>query len=293
MHQYLRAVGFSEIESKKQIRDLLNDVIIDSNRKDFIETDKDSILVEYSKNYCPSCGITLRGEYDEKDNLTLDFYYPFASPEKVSTTEGVNVERHAATESFAGLTEDYRVGVTLIYYVQNCIELMKKKAMEDVDLGELKMSTCFSALSLGGTIMLPIKKDPKQKEQLLKASADRNKRIMAAKNGDEEAIEQLTLEDIDTYSAVSKRILKDDVFTLVDSYLMPYGVECDHYSILAEIEEFRLEKNYLSGEEVYILCLSCNELPITLCINRKDLLGEPEVGRRFRGNIWLQGDLRI
>lgn len=291
MHQYLRAVGFSKIETKNQIKDLLGDVIIDPNRKNFIETGNDEIVVEYSKNYCPTCGITLRGEYDDSNNLTLDFYYPFATPDNVSTTESLTVERHAATESFAGLTEDYRVGVTLIYYVSNCIDIMKSLSEDDFD-GKEK-ATCFSALSLGGTIMLPIKKDPKQKEQLMKASADRNKRIMAAKNGDEEAIEQLTLEDIDTYSAVSKRILKDDVFTLVDSYLMPYGVECDHYSILAEIEDVRLETNSLSGEEIYAMNLSCNNLPITLCINKKDLLGEPMVGRRFRGNIWLQGEIRM
>ena len=28
-------------------------------------------------------------------------------------------------------------------------------------------------------------------------------------------------------------------------------------------------------------------------VNEKDLLGEPEVGRRFRGNIWLQGEIRV
>ena len=38
MHQYLRAVGFSNIENKKQVRDLMNDVIINPNRKEFIET---------------------------------------------------------------------------------------------------------------------------------------------------------------------------------------------------------------------------------------------------------------
>ena len=291
MHQYLRAVGFSDLKSRKQIRDLLNDIIIDPNRKDYIDVGDDNILVEYSKNYCPSCGITLRGAFDENNNLTLDFYYPFAMSENTSTTENISIERHAATESLAGITEDYRVGVTLIFYVRNCIELMKSKA--DIENELLKTTSCFSALSLCGTIMLPIKKDPAQKEKLMKASADRNKRIMAAKNGDEEAIEQLTLEDIDTYSAVSKRILKDDVFTLVDSYLMPYGVECDQYSILAEIEDFRLETNSLSKEEVYVLMLSCNGLPITLCINKKDLLGDPQVGRRFRGNIWLMGEVRV
>ena len=291
MHQFLRAVGFSNIENKKQIRDLMNDVIINPNRKEFIETGRDSILVEYSKNYCPSCGITLRGEYDDTNNLTLDFYYPFVQGDEVSTTEEVSIERHAAKESFAGMCEDYRVGATLIYYVQNGMAVMKH--MKNGELDTDRTATYLSALSLGGTIMLPIKKDPKQKEKLQKASADRSKRIIAAKNGDEEAIEQLTLQDIDTYSAVSKRILKDDVFSLVDSYFMPNGVECDHYSVLAEITGFRLEKNSLSSEEVYAFNLNCNGVAFTLCINKKDLLGEPEVGRRFRGNIWLQGEIRI
>ncbi len=291
MHRYLRAVGFSNIETKKQVRDLMNDVIINPNRKEFIETGRDSILVEYSKNYCPTCGITLRGEYDDTKHLTLDFYYPFVQGDEVSTTEEVTVERHSDKESFAGLCEDYRVGATLIYYIQNGMTVMKHMPGGVLEPG--KYSTYLSALSLGGTIMLPIQKDPKQKERLQKASADRSKRIIAAKNGDEEAIEQLTLEDIDTYSAVSKRILKDDVFSLVDSYFMPNGVECDHYSILAEINDFRLETNSLSSERIYAFDLNCNGLLLTTCINEKDLLGEPMIGRRFRGNIWLQGELRI
>ena len=291
MHQFLRAVGFSNIENKKQVRELMNDVIINPNRKEFIETGRDSILVEYSKNYCPTCGITLRGEYDDTNNLTLDFYYPFVQGDEVSTTEEVSVERHADKESFAGLCEDYRMGATLIYYVQNGMNVMKNLPANEME--HAKVSTYLSALSLGGTIMLPIKKDQKQKELLQKASADRSKRIIAAKNGDEEAIEQLTLEDIDTYSAVSKRILKDDVFSLVDSYFIPNGVECDHYSMLAEIVDFRLETNSLSSENVYALNVNCNGIPITVCINEKDLLGEPQAGRRFRGNIWLQGEIRV
>jgi hypothetical protein len=32
---------------------------------------------------------------------------------------------------------------------------------------------------------------------------------------------------------------------------------------------------------------------IDMCINSEDLLGEPAAGRRFRGNIWLQGQLDV
>ena len=37
------------------------------------------------------------------------------------------------------------------------------------------------------------------------------------------------------------------------------------------------------------MTLSCNEIAFDVCINQKDLMGEPEVGRRFKGNIWMQG----
>ena len=290
MHKYLRAVGFSRINNKKQLKEMLNDVIASPNRKEYIETG-DSIIVEYSKNYCPSCGITLRGEYDDANNLTLDFYYPFASGLNVSTTEELSIERHAGEESFAAMCEDCRLGATIIYYVQNGMTVMR--CMTETGQDQIKAATYLSALSLGGTIMLPIKKDRKQQEKLDKAFADRSKRIFAARKGDEEAIEQLTLEDIDTYSSVSKRILTEDVFSIVDTYFMPNGVECDHYSVLALIKDFTLETNALTSENVYNFSLECNGIPISTCINEKDVLGEPQIGRRFRGNIWLQGEVRV
>lgn len=290
MHKYLRAVGFSKIDNKKELKNMLNDVISSPNRKDYVETGN-SIMVEYSKNYCPSCGITLRGEYDDENNLTLDFYYPFASGVEVSTTEELCIERHADKESFAAMCEDCRLGATIIYYVQNGMAVMRK--MTETGKDQLQASTFLSALSLGGTIMLPIKKDRKQQEKLDKAFADRSKRMFAARKGDEEAIEQLTLEDIDTYSSVSKRIMTEDVFSIVDTYFMPNGVECDHYSVLGLITGFTLETNALTSEKVYCFTLECNGIPITTCINEKDVLGEPQIGRRFRGNIWLQGEVRM
>lgn len=59
--------------------------------------------------------------------------------------------------------------------------------------------------------------------------------IDAAKAGDIEAMEQLTLEDMDTYTAVSSRSKKEDLFTIVTSYFMPHSVECDKYSVLGKI----------------------------------------------------------
>ncbi|MFT3983132.1 MAG: DUF3881 family protein [Lachnospiraceae bacterium] len=291
MHQYLRAVGFSNIRTKKDLRELLNDIIINPNEKDFLETDRSSVLVEYSKEYSESAGMTLRGEYDAEDNLTLDFYYPFCKGMHVSTDEDITVERHAEKESFAGVCDDLRVGVSLIFYLQNGIAFMKENIREN--LPRENTSVNLAGLSIQGKIMLPIKKNEKEKERIQKAANDRNQLIVAARQGDEEALENLTLDDIDTYTMISRKILKEDVFSLVDTYFMPYGVECDQYSILGEIEDFTLETNSLTNEEIYSISINCNGLLFDICINKTDLLGEPQVGRRFKGTVWLQGKINF
>jgi hypothetical protein len=137
--------------------------------------------------------------------------------------------------------------------------------------------------------MLPIKKDEVQKKKGRRDSINRSKLIDAARKGDEEAIETLTLEDMDIYTNISKRILKEDVFSIVDTYFMPYGVECDLYSVLGEIQKMEEIENIVTGETIVKMLLLCNELSFDVCINKNDLYGEPQVGRRFKGVIWLQG----
>ena len=150
-------------------------------------------------------------------------------------------------------------------------------------------SLTLSALAISGSVMLPIMKDEMQKEQVKKDSVNRSNLLAAARKGDEDAIETLTLEDMDLYSSISRRIQKEDVFSMVDTYFMPYGVECDQYSILGEIVGMRLSVNHITGEQIYILTICCNELTFDVGINIIDLFGEPKVGRRFKGVIWLQG----
>ena len=147
----------------------------------------------------------------------------------------------------------------------------------------------LSALSLKGTIMMAINKSEKDLMKNKQVSMNRSQLLNAARKGDENAIESLTLDDMDTYTAISKRIQKEDVFSLVDTYFMPYGVECDQYSILGEILDCSLIKNGLTEEDVYLMTINCNDMIFDLCINKEDVYGEPGVGRRFKGTIWMQG----
>ena len=129
----------------------------------------------------------------------------------------------------------------------------------------------------------------RQIEKAKVASRNRDNLLEAAKNGDEDAMESLTIEDIDLYSQASRRVVKEDIYSIVDTCFMPSGIECDQYSILGEIKDVALKKNRITGEEIYDMMLECNDLYFRVGINKMDLLGEPAMGRRFKGKIWMMG----
>ena len=287
MHKFLRSIGFSELNDRKKLMDILTEVVAHSDERAYTTNKDDILLGEFRKNFASGLGIAVCGEFDDEDKFIYDYYYPYLEGSGVTSYEDVSVERHAARESYAGVCDDIKVGISLIFYLRNRIPYIKAQS-----LGKLPVrgtSVTMSALALNGSIMLPIMKDEMQKEQVKRDSVNRINLLAAARKGDEDAIETLTLEDMDLYTSISRRIHKEDVFSMVDTYFMPYGVECDQYSVLGEIVGIRLSVNHLTGEQIYILTICCNELTFDVAIYIIDLFGEPKVGRRFKGVIWLQG----
>lgn len=270
---------------------IIDMVVQEPGFKEYVEREEDTMFVEYGKEFAESIGLAVRGEIDENNNFHFEYSFPYFKGLNISTREDVIVERHAEKESYAGVCDDIKVGVSLIFYLQNALDYLKEQKKGNIPAKNT--SVTLAALSCQGSIMFPIVKNEKQVKKHRQASINRNHLIAAARDGDEEAIESLTLEDIDTYTTISRKILHEDVFSLVDTYFMPYGIECDQYSVLGEIQETRIVKNKVSGEEIYIISVECNDLLFDICINKKDLLGEPEVGRRFKGSIWLQGEINF
>lgn len=287
LHKYMRAIGFSEYSNRKKLKELLTDVIINSEQRGYTLNQEEIMLGEFSKNFADKIGVAVCGEFDDEDKFIYDYYFPYLIGSGITSYEDVSVERHAAKDSYAGICDDMKVGISLIFYLRNMIPYVKAQTT-----GKLPVrgtSVTLSGLSVGGSIMMPIMKDEEQKQRVKKNSANRSNLLAAARKGDEEAIETLTLEDMDMYTTISRRIQKEDIFSLVDTYFMPYGIECDQYSVLGEIVAMRLVTNDVTGEKIYILTICCNELTFDVCINIIDLFGEPQVGRRFKGVIWLQG----
>lgn len=291
MHKFLRAVGFSQYTEKKQVQKLIRDIIIHADERSYTTVGKKTLVAEFDRNFAEDIGIAVCGEFDEDDTYSFDYYLPYLRSDLVSTAEDISIERHAAKESYAGICDDPKVGVSLIFYLQNMISYLKLQGEGKIPAKGTSLN--LSSLSCQGTIMMPIQKTEWQKKKIAKDAVQRNRLIQAARGGDEEAMESLTLEDMDTYTSISRKIQKADIFSLVDTYFMPYGVECDQYSVLGEITDMKLVTNGLTGEKVHILTLCCNDLNLKVAINSIDLLGEPAVGRRFKGSVWLQGQVNF
>lgn len=283
MHKFLRAIGFSDI-TKKDLDILIEEI---KERPELMKVTTDSEgneFGEFSREFAPNMGIIVRGSYLEDDSFEVEYYTPYFLGSQVTTQEPIDIEKHSEKESYAGVCDDPRIGVTLIFYLQNVADYLseRKAHSSDVNGGAL-----LAGLSVDGKILLPeVKKAVKAGRPNQK---DRSQLISEARDGDENAIESLTLEDMDTYSMLSKRVMNEDILTIVSSCFMPYGIESDQYSVLAEIVDLLEIENSLTSDIIYCMKLKCNDMVFDVCINKKDLMGEPEIGRRFKGNIWMQG----
>lgn len=287
MHKYLSAIGFSCIKKREEYEKLIRLTSAQASERSYTSIEEDAMLSVFCKEFAPGIGLAVVGEYDEQNCFSYEYSYPYLRGTGITSTEDLTVERHSDKESYAGICDDINVGIMLIFYLQNIIPYIRAKNTDCIPVKGTTLT--LSALSVDGTIMMPIMKDERVKAKVNRVKRSRNRLIQKAREGDEEAIESLSLDDMDTYTALATRIKREDLFTIVDTYFMPYGVECDKYSILGEIQAVDKVTNIITGEKIWRLKILCNELSFDLCINEKDLYGEPQVGRRFKGVIWLQG----
>lgn len=291
MHSFLRAVGFEQMNNT-QLDQVLGKVAEQPNYMNMAKDSQGNQFVEFSKDFGNSIGITVCGSYLEDGMFEMDYYYPYFRGSGVTSEEQIEVEKHSDKESYAVVCDDIKIGVTLIFFLQNVADYLKQKTKWRE--GYLpKMYVTLAGLSLSGKILLPINKSETQVLKNDQITQERNHLIAAARDGDEDAIESLTLEDIDMYTILSRRVINEDILSIVDSYFMPYGVESDQYSVLGEILNVCRIENRLTHQDIYVLTVDTNDLVYDVCINEKDLLGEPAVGRRFKGNIWMQGCINL
>lgn len=287
MHNYLKSVGFEQLTNTRQEKILLDSILQQPDRKKLISNpdDTDSVYAELTGEYAPGIGVRIIGEYDEYEQFRMDNYYPFYEGGVLSTRTECYIARKLNNLTYSGLCEDDRIGVSIIFHVINTLDCISRgEPVTD----EKERDIYFSGLCTEGRVLLPTI----YTDEVLANSDKKSRRsemVAEAKGGAMDALEALVLEDIDNLSNIGARLQKEDVMSIVETSFVPYGMETELYKVLGIIKKVDSFINPVLKERIYCLRLICNEMPIDVCINEKNLSGEPLPGRRFRGILWLQG----
>ena len=321
MHKYLRAVGFSQYEKKSQVDNFFKENLKEEHLISTYITQDMRLCGQYNIPVCNGAGISVIGE-QEKDQLTqIDFYYPYLKGYDYTLIQECTIEKHSDKESYVGIIDDYRLGIALIFYLTNgnvYNSLIKSHKISDIKIDKIYLS----ALSTGGRIILPIDKKELSGNEFndkdkINPNFDFDEDFDDEDDEDDDDDSPITtriIGDMDDFSEglgkpisigigiklprspigfQESRLKNEDLYSIVETSLVPYGIECDKYQIVAEILSVNRKVNQYTGEALVEMRVDTMGLQFNLMINENDLEGEPLPGRRFRGVIWLLGEVEF
>ena len=75
MHNYLRAIGFSNLQNEKDIKEILTEVFHDFDEREVSREGKNKAFVEYTKSFGENMGIKMCGIMDT-DGFHQEYYFP-------------------------------------------------------------------------------------------------------------------------------------------------------------------------------------------------------------------------
>lgn len=293
MHNYLKVIGFSHLHKQSEEKALLQRIAQSPEARYIIPIGEDGSLELVEQSFCaePKYGIRAVGETDENQHFHVKYYYPYAQSDMISSVDECTITKAAGSDALNGCCDDYRLGMSLIFSISNFYEVLKYRALHGCE--PKVRGVCLSGLCAEAKILLPVEKTQEQREESRMAAKQRILWMKAAKTGDADAIESLTVDDMNLYNAVSKRMANEDLYTVIDTYFIPNGVECDQYQMMGEITEYRELTNQETGEHIYALSVNTNDVDMTVYVNQAHLQGIPAVGMRIKCDLWLQGEVLL
>lgn len=260
--------------TEKDVYDFLSrEVAKPENFYEEVRIDDTSKVREYRLMLGESVGVCAAYLLMGPVTPVLVYSFPFYETFDETSQADCVLERHTATETYSGIIDDLAPGISLIFYMINSLD-MRRKLILGADPLAAYHGVYLSAFANEGKVLLPIARTGDETPFQFEETED----DMAL------AEEQVFLYD---------RIQNEDLYTLVDQTFIPWGVECDQYSIVGEITEVGETVNTFTGIPMWLMAISCNDVHFRLCMRKDDLLGEPAQGRRIKCGIWLHGHVNI
>ena len=118
IHNYLRSIGFKYLKKTEEMKKLIQSIIDQPDEKLITEDEMGNVFVELKKEYGDIIGIAVCGTYIDDKDFEMEYYYPYFVGSGVSTKERVEVNKRIDRNAYAGICDEMRIGVTLIFYLQ-------------------------------------------------------------------------------------------------------------------------------------------------------------------------------
>ncbi|MQN02008.1 MAG: DUF3881 family protein [bacterium LCO1.1] len=290
MNDFYCAVGLSGY-SENDLEDIFRqvesqpDTEIDAIDDEGKSPEKKIEITRYIKD---NLAIRERGFIYKDGTFVRQNVFPIVDTDRKAAIDNVDLIELKNRRGSLVKVESWKLGCILFSYVQNLYEVT-----DGVNLTEearmLFNGITLTGLSNSGVVILP-KGDDKDKE-LEKIEGKRQRIRNELSAGKEEAYEELTLTEMEIYSKIENRVKNKGVYGVVQDTFMPKSVEEDVYFVIGTIEDFRKTSIDFNGQLVYQLDLNCCGFDFVVAINSRDLFGEPKVGRRFKGKVWMQSKI--
>ncbi len=288
MNKYLRSIGFSKIKSLHQMDLLQKEILHSPDHRTISGFSLSSSLVQLDKLYSPgTIGLSVIGEMDSTGSFSFEHVFPFVTPDAYTFSTDLSVEQRGINTSYSGVIDN--VSLSIIFYIQNIAyiggQLWNNRLPKVVNVA-------LSGLSTEGTILLPLMKTQQEQEYDFSQLQMEKRAIQRFRDGDDAIYDKIVLREMGIKEILDNRMYSEDILSIVDHGMIPYGTESDVFTVIGTILTVKDVENSRTREHIYLLDIQCLYYVIRIAINREDLTGEPAPGRRFRGVIWLQGAVR-
>ena len=298
MNKYLEAIGFKNIRTRKQAERVSTDTILHFDEKKLYLNEQGAMIGVFSKEFGEDMGLVVTGEFDEKGNYHPSSTNPYLHSEVISSESFIEIEKRRAGEEYAACCDDYHFGSAIVFHMINAGEYMvnqfrvKKNDSSSTYTPPLYPANVrLTALSVDGSVILPVLKSAYEAEEISRRTEEHADMAARARLGDEDALDGLAEFEYNNMEMIQNRVYEEDLLTIVDTSLVPSGMEADEYRVLGTITDCKLTKNNETQELVWQMYIKACGIPLRVAIHYDRLRGHPLPGRRFRGTIWLSGEV--
>lgn len=286
---YIRALGFSEFDTKEKAEILVAKLVKDPTQKFVWDAHTDHPSIEYYREYGNEFGLMVRGALNEKEEFNVHSLLPYAMGSYLTDIYEVDVVKLGNQDLYHGFCDELVSGTPISFFVQNLMDYKEAEQHKEVYINGIKLM----AYCVEGTIILPIDKD--DTDVLLEEEEEhiRKELLEEARKGSEEAMDILDDEAAEASKVLQERLKKEDILSVLEGFFVPAGEQDDIYSILGIIEKVEELVNRATNEEIFRLKVSCMSIPIDVFVNAMDVVGYPTVGMRFKGTSWVHGKIEF